>query len=86
MVALVAIFTIPSLRAQTSSNQPAPAQVADAMRRTIPNPNYPVPYGPTTVEAVTEVLNRIHAYLDANTPARVINSQTRAEINRFFHA
>jgi rhamnogalacturonyl hydrolase YesR len=80
IVVLAAIF-IPSLRAQTSSNQPAPAQLADAMRRT--TANYPVPYGPTTVEAVTEVLNRIHAYLNANTPARIINSQTRAEITDF---
>ncbi len=78
IVALAAIF-MPSLRAQTSPNQPAPA--ADALRRV--TANYPVPYGPTTVAAVTEVLNRIHAYLDANTPARLINSQTRAEITDF---
>jgi rhamnogalacturonyl hydrolase YesR len=79
IIALAATI-IPPLRAQTQTNQPTPA--ADAARRT--SPNYPVPYGPTTVEAVTEVLNRIHAYLDANTPARVINSQTRAEITDFF--
>ena len=79
-VAVAAIF-IPSLPAQTSSNQPAPAQLADAMRRMAPN--YPVPYGLATVESVTEVLNRIRAYLDANTAARIINSQTRAEITDF---
>jgi rhamnogalacturonyl hydrolase YesR len=43
-------------------------------------PDYPVPYGPTTVEAVTDVLNRIHRYLDANTPARLVNRQTGSEI------
>jgi len=80
IVALAAIF-IPSLRAQTSSNQMTTAQLADTSRRT--PPNYPVPYGLATVESVTEVLNRIHAYLDANTPARIINSQTRAEITDF---
>ena len=77
-IVVLAAISLPPLRAQTSSNQPAPAQVVDAMRRT--SPNYPVPYGPTTVEAVTAVLNRIHAYLDANSPARLINRDTRAEI------
>lgn len=46
-------------------------------------PAYPVPYPPTTVEAITEVLNRVHAYLDANTPTRVVNRQTGAEITDF---
>jgi unsaturated rhamnogalacturonyl hydrolase len=43
-------------------------------------PDYPVPYGPTTVAAITDVLNRVHHYLDANTPARLVNKQTGAEI------
>jgi rhamnogalacturonyl hydrolase YesR len=81
ILALAAIF-IPSLRAQTPPNQPAAAPAADAMRRAT-TPNYPFPYGLTTVESITEVLNRVHAYLDANTPARIINSQTRAEITDF---
>ncbi len=46
-------------------------------------PNYPVPYPPATIESITEVLNRIHGYLDANTPARVVNRQTGAEITNF---
>ena len=29
------------------------------------------------------MLNRVHAYLEANTPARMIDSQTRAEITDF---
>jgi len=78
IVALTAML-IQSLHAQT--NQSAPTTAADSLRRTAPN--YPVPYGPTTVAAVTEVLNRIHAYLDATTPARLINSETRAEITDF---
>jgi rhamnogalacturonyl hydrolase YesR len=80
LVALATIF-IPSLQAQTPTNQPAPAHVVDAMRRV--SANYPVPYGPATVESVTEVLNRIHAYLNGNTPARLINRQNRAEITDF---
>ena len=46
-------------------------------------PNYPVPYPPPTVEAITEVLNRVRAFLDANTPARVVNRETGSEIMDF---
>ena len=46
-------------------------------------PAYPVPYPPATVEAITEVLDRVHAYLDTNTPTRVVNRQTGAEITDF---
>ncbi len=46
-------------------------------------PRYGVPYGPTTVNAITQVLNRIYLYLDANTPARLVNRQTGAEITHF---
>ena len=41
-------------------------------------PDYPVPYGPTNVAAITEVLNRVHGYLEANTPAKIVNKQTGA--------
>lgn len=46
-------------------------------------PNYPVPYGPTTVEKVTEVLNRVHGYLESNSPARLVHRETGAEITDF---
>jgi unsaturated rhamnogalacturonyl hydrolase len=43
-------------------------------------PDYPVPYGPPSVEKVTEVLHRVLAYLDAATPARIVSSRTGEEI------
>ena len=43
-------------------------------------PDYPVPYGPPSVERVTEVLHRVLAYLDAATPARIVSSRTGQEI------
>lgn len=46
-------------------------------------PNYPVPYGPMSVQDITAVLNRVHAYLDANTPWRVVDSGTGLEITDF---
>jgi unsaturated rhamnogalacturonyl hydrolase len=44
-------------------------------------PDYPVPYGPAKAENITAVLNRLYTYLDASTPAKVIDSKTKAEIN-----
>src|SRR4030042_13832 len=43
-------------------------------------PDYPVPYGPAKAEDITVVLNRLYSYLDASTPAKVIDSKTKAEI------
>ncbi len=44
-------------------------------------PDYPVPYGPVKAEDITAILNRIYSYVDASTPAKIIDSKTKAEIN-----
>jgi unsaturated rhamnogalacturonyl hydrolase len=36
-------------------------------------PEYPVPYGPTTVDKVGEVLRRVHGYLEGATPSRFVS-------------
>jgi rhamnogalacturonyl hydrolase YesR len=46
-------------------------------------PNYPVPYGPTSVQQITKVLDRVRTYLEASTPARLISRQSKAEIRDF---
>lgn len=46
-------------------------------------PDYPVPYGKTTVEEVTKVLTRVHTYLEAVTPTQIVNRQTGAVITDF---
>ena len=43
-------------------------------------PAYPVPYGPTTVDQVTEVLRRIHGYLESATPSRFVSGESGAPI------
>lgn len=43
-------------------------------------PAYPMPYGPTTVEKVSEVLRRVHGYLEASTPARFVKRGTSEPI------
>jgi unsaturated rhamnogalacturonyl hydrolase len=62
--------------AAASAQAPAP-QVNDSNTPLhLLRPAYPVPYGPTTPEKVTEVLTRIHGYLETNTPATFVNRGT----------
>jgi rhamnogalacturonyl hydrolase YesR len=41
---------------------------------------YPVPYGPITADKVAEVLQRIHGYLDRETPSRFVNRGSAAPL------
>jgi unsaturated rhamnogalacturonyl hydrolase len=49
-------------------------------------PAYPVPYGPTTVEAIRDVACRILGYLETCTPTQVIDGSTGATITDFSRA
>jgi unsaturated rhamnogalacturonyl hydrolase len=68
-----------------------PTQIPDtpavqASPPVIPNripPKYPVPYGPVKIEAIVEVLNRIHDYLDGCTPARLIDAKTKEPVTDY---
>jgi rhamnogalacturonyl hydrolase YesR len=44
-------------------------------------PDYQVPYGPAKAEDIIALLNLMYSYLDASTPAMVIDSKTKTEIN-----
>lgn len=46
-------------------------------------PDYPTPYGKPEVADVTKVLVRVYDYLNAATPAKVIDKNTKAEIRDF---
>lgn len=65
---------------------PAAAQTAPAKANDVTTPlhllkpDYPTPYGLPAVADVTRVLNRVFVYLDAATPAKIINSKTKTEI------
>jgi unsaturated rhamnogalacturonyl hydrolase len=78
-LAALALAVATEVHAQATKEYVA-AEAGNPSRLT---PTYPVPYPPATVEAITEVLNRVHAYLDTNTPTRVVNRQTGAEITDF---
>ena len=43
-------------------------------------PDYPMPYGPPKAETVVAALDRIYSYLNGCTPARLIDTNTQAEI------
>ncbi|MES2648498.1 MAG: glycoside hydrolase family 88 protein [Bacteroidota bacterium] len=43
-------------------------------------PEYTVPYGKTTIDDISKVLDRVHHYLDATTPAKLVGKQTGKEI------
>jgi len=45
--------------------------------------DYPTPYGPPTVAEVSKVMDRVYTYLDAVTPAKVIDKNTKQEIKDF---
>ena len=44
-----------------------------------PQAQYSVPYGVPSPEEITRVLGRVHDYLAANTPARLVSRTTGAE-------
>src|SRR4030095_13929535 len=44
-------------------------------------PDYPIPYGAPSKETVKTVLDRVFNYLDAVTPAQMINKQTNEVVN-----
>lgn len=61
----------------------APASTLHSESLHTAKPDYPTPYGSPKIEEVTQVLNRIHGYLDTATPTRVINKTTKEEIKDF---
>ena len=45
--------------------------------------NYPMHYGPASVEEIKAVLDRIHAYLETNTPDRLVDRTTNQVITDY---
>jgi unsaturated rhamnogalacturonyl hydrolase len=70
---IVATFSGPlnQSAAQTASTIPNPDRIAS---------NYPIHYGPATIESITEVLNRIRTYLEGCTPASIVDSKTKEPV------
>ncbi|RAJ11683.1 glycoside hydrolase family 88/105 protein [Arenibacter echinorum] len=43
-------------------------------------PDYPTPYGAKTVEEITATLDRVYNFLDATTPAKLVDSKSNQEV------
>jgi rhamnogalacturonyl hydrolase YesR len=67
---------------ESALSQLTPARITDSNTPLHAlQPDYQVPYGPAKAEDITAVLNRIYLYLDASTPAKIIDTRTKTEIN-----
>lgn len=63
------------------AQQPAHNDVTTPLH--LMKPDYPTPYGKPAAEDIKKVLDRVYAYLDAATPAKVINPKTKDEITDY---
>ena len=46
-------------------------------------PNFPVPYGPASVENIAAVLNRVREYLETASPGKLVDRQTNEDITDY---
>lgn len=64
-----------------ANSQTIPARVTDSNTALHAlQPDYQVPYSPVKAESVSSVLDRVFNYLDASTPAKIIDSRTKEVI------
>jgi len=82
MKAKIIVFLLSTGLSFPLLSQITPAKVTDSNTplHLLP-PDYPVPYGPMKTEDITAVLNRIYTFIDASTPAKVIDRLSKNEIN-----
>ena len=81
-----AVFTCVS-QAQSQSAAPAPiaggqpdSQALSQINAGRIPPAYPVPYAPASIAEIAEVLDRVHGYLAAVTPPKLVDRTTQEEI------
>jgi unsaturated rhamnogalacturonyl hydrolase len=79
MRTLAAVVSSALTAAVALAQAPAPATDATTPLHRM-KPDYPVPYGSTTPEAVTEVLRRVHGFVETSTPLGWVDPATNAPI------
>jgi len=78
---LILSFIAVCILALNSQAQNLPVKITDSNTPLhLLQPDYPVPYGPAKVEDIVSVLNRIYTFLDASTPAKFMDRQTKIGI------
>jgi len=76
------IILLASTAIQTRAQVPVKGNDTTVPLHALP-PDYKIPYGTTKPEDIKKVLDRVFTYLDANTPASIVNSKTNAVIQDF---
>lgn len=46
-------------------------------------PDYPIPYGVQSIENVTDVLDKVYNFLEAETPYKLIDSKSKQQVSNF---
>ena len=88
MVKIKSAKLAPSVAASSPAlnHPPAPSGpgiINPAFSAARPRAVYPVPYGVPVAEEIAKILVRVREYLAANTPARVVDRDSGAEITNF---
>lgn len=78
---LLVLCTAATVFAQANSGQAKATDTNTPLHAM--QPDYPTTYGNTTVQDISRILNRIHAYLEASTPARLVDAKTGKEITNY---
>lgn len=71
--------------AAATAAAPNPAQDPQFINMGGGQPAYPMPYGPASTQEIKAVLDRIHAYLETETPAEIVDRTTNQPITDFSH-
>jgi unsaturated rhamnogalacturonyl hydrolase len=77
---IISIFLLLTVHANLAAQAPATSTPVNPDRIAS---NYPIRYGPATIESITEALNRIRTYLESCTPASVIRSGDKEPVSNF---
>jgi rhamnogalacturonyl hydrolase YesR len=71
-----AVVALSLLTAAAASAQAPAPRTDDTTPLHLMKPSYPIPYGSTTPEAVTEVLRRVHGFVERSTPLGWVDAAT----------
>ena len=82
VLALALLLVVSSLPPAGAQAPNAPATDSNTPLHLL-RPDYPVPYGPLTVDSVVEVLQRVRGYLEAETPARLVSRSSGQQISDY---
>ncbi|HTL07495.1 MAG TPA: glycoside hydrolase family 88 protein, partial [Chitinophagaceae bacterium] len=84
LVPLCGILSLASLSTASAQTQPKANDVNTPLH--LLQPAYPVPYGVPVKDSIVQVLNRVYDYLNAVTPAALINKTSNTAVTDYSKA